>query len=115
MRARFMSEIQDMQSQMRRSLHAVEKTSETLDRLQMDSVKNLRWVLEEKKESQQRLEEQLMRLADMTAQSYERIRSVLGDATARSDRLEQRMIEMSDSIEKLRLECLGAAKKGNPV
>lgn len=115
MRARFMSEIQDMQSQMRRSLHAVEKTSETLDRLQMDSVKNLRWVLEEKKESQQRLEERLMRLADMTAQSYERIRSVLGDATARSDRLEQRMIEMSDSIEKLRLECLGAAKKGNPV
>lgn len=115
MRARFMSEIQDMQSQMRRSLHAVEKTSETLDRLQVDSAKNLRWVLEEKKESQERLEHQLMRLADMTAQSHEHIRQLLHEISARSDRFEKRIAELGDAIEQQRLDCLGVLKKGNPL
>ena len=116
MRARFMSEIEDMQSQMRRSLHAVEKTSEILDRLQVDSAKNLRWVLEEKKESQQRLEDRLMRLADTTMQSHEHIRQLLHEIGARSDRFERQLFDMNSAMEQLRKDCLAAiVQKGNPL
>ena len=116
MRARFMSEIEDMQSQMRRSLHVVEKTSEILDRLQVDSAKNLRWVLEEKKESQQRLEDRLMRLADTTMQSHEHIRQLLREIGTRTDQFERQLFDMSSAMEQLRKDCLAAiVQKGNPL
>jgi DNA-binding transcriptional MerR regulator len=114
MRTRFVAEIQDMQSQISRSLNALEKTSAILDRLQMDSVKNLHWVLEEKRDSQERLEHRLLQLTDMTAQSDERTRQMLYEISARSDLLERRIADMTTAIEKLHLDYSSSNIKGNP-
>jgi DNA-binding transcriptional MerR regulator len=115
MRARFMVEIQAMQAQVQRSLRGVEKTSEILDRLQVDSAKNLDWVIREKRESQARLEDHLARLSYLTEQMHERSHDALREMGQRFTQLEAQIQSMHLAIESLQKDCTTQpAQKGSP-
>jgi DNA-binding transcriptional MerR regulator len=115
MRARFMVEIQAMQTQVQRSLRGVEKTSEILDRLQVDSAKNLDWVLNEKRESQARLEDRLARLTHLTEQMHQRSHDALHEMGQRFTQLEAQIQSMHLAIESLQKDCTTQpAQKGSP-
>jgi DNA-binding transcriptional MerR regulator len=111
MRTRFVAEIQHIQSQMSLGINTLEKTSRILDRLQVDSAKNLHWVLEEKKDIQEQLEQRLLQLIDMTVQSDGHTRQMLHEISKRSDLLERRIAEITNAIEKLRFDCSGSTVK----
>ena len=120
MRTRFMVEIQEMQDQAQRSLRAMEKTSEVLNRLQVDSEKNLQWVLEERKESHQRLEDHLLRVARMTEQIHDRTYQELSVINARFSEMNDRIRHMTNSIDEIRREFIDRGNitntnKGNRI
>ncbi len=115
MRSRFMDEIKDMQSQVLRSLHGVEKTSDILNRLQMDSAKNLDWVLAEKRESQQRMEERFAHLSYMTEKLHQHTRTELEELNNRITAMDGYLSEISGSINELREVLLLNKHSSNPA
>jgi DNA-binding transcriptional MerR regulator len=118
MRTRFVAEIQEMQSQMSRSMNALEKTSVTLDRLQTDSATKLHWALEENKNSQEqlelKLEQWMLQIIDRTERSENHVRQMLAHISNRYDLLEKRLAEITMTIDKLRFDHLGAKEKRHP-
>ncbi len=115
MRTRFVAEIQEMQSQMSLSMNALEKTSVILDRLQTDSATKLHWVLKENKNSQEQLElkleqwvSRMLQIIDRTERSENHIRQMLSHISNRYDLLEKCLAEITMTIDKLRIDHLGA-------
>jgi len=114
MRSRFMAEIYDMQLQVQKSLHAVERTSEILDRLQVDSAKNLQWVIDERAQTERRLEDRLMQLADMTAVVHKQTDCERKEMSIRLDQLNERTQLMIELMHVLQHELMQGRSSTNP-